>query len=254
MAEDGFSTRGRDVLVRSLLHSGGIIVGAYLAAFALIALGYNLLAAVTGLTPENAELTYRVFGTVLQFLGFIAAAVWYFRRIDDDGILAWDWPGLRTVGWVVGGFVLLFLASASMTLVLSLFGAAPAQNQVITTGKENPVYFLYMIPIAFLLVGPGEELLFRGVVQGRLRQAFGMWPGILLASAVFGLAHWLALIGSGQGKLVYIAVAAMLGLVLGTVYEYSENILVPIAIHGLWNAMLFAVNWYIAVYGVEMPT
>jgi len=252
MVEQPYTVPGRDELLKSLLHSGGVIVGAYLVAFAMIAVGYNVLAAATGLMPETAQLTYQVVGTILQFIGFILAAVWYLQRIDTDEIVAWKTPSLKTVGWVVGGFALLFAASAAMTFLLSLINAAPAQNQVITAGQENPVFFLYMIPIALLLVGPGEELVFRGVVQGRLTRAFGTWPGIVLASAAFGIVHWLALVGTGQGKLVYIVVAGMLGLVLGAVYEYSKNIIVPIVIHGLWNAVLFAVNWYVVVNDLQL--
>ncbi len=43
---------------------------------------------------------------------------------------------------------------------------------------ENPDVLLLLIPASFLLIGPGEELLFRGVVQGRLRDYFGLMSGV----------------------------------------------------------------------------
>jgi membrane protease YdiL (CAAX protease family) len=108
-----------------------------------------------------------------------------------------------------------------------------------------------MIPVALFFVGPAEELLFRGVVQGLLRRSFGVVPGLLGASALFGVGHYLA-ISSGSAW-TYLLVAGALGLVLGAVYEYTENIVVPAITHGLWNAGLFVINYYIAVAGVELP-
>lgn len=237
----------------SFAHAAGIIVAAYALAIVFAFVTANGIALVTGLPLDTDRLVFQLTLTVAQFLAFIVVALWYVANVDRD-ILHFERPGLRTVAWIAGGFVLLIVVNVVMTVLVSMTGIETAQNQVIETGRETPVYLLYMIPIAFLLVGPGEELVFRGVVQGKLREAFGVWPGILLASAVFGLVHWLALVGSGSGRLVYVAVAAALGLALGTVYEYSENILVPIVIHGCWNAMLFAINWYVIVNDVPIPS
>lgn len=106
-----------------------------------------------------------------------------------------------------------------------------------------------MVPISLLLVAPGEELIFRGVVQGLFRRAYGPVPAILITSALFGVAHYLAL--SGSGKLVYVAVAAILGLVLGTVYELSDNLVVPTLAHGVWNSYLFLGQWVLLTYDIE---
>lgn len=44
-----------------------------------------------------------------------------------------------------------------------------------------------VVMIAF--VGFVEELLFRGVLQAALADRLGTWPGIVLASVIFGLMH-----------------------------------------------------------------
>lgn len=237
----------------SFVHAAGIVVAAYVLAILFVNVGSLAIYIGTELPLDTGLLTYQVWGTVFQFVGFIVAALLYVRYVDRD-ILHIKRPGLRTIAWIVGGFVLLFVVNWGMSLLITVLGTDTAQNQVIETGRQTPVFLLYMIPVTLLLVGPGEELLFRGVVQGRLREAFGVWPGILLASALFGLVHWLALVGTGSGKVVYVAVAALLGLALGTLYEYSKSILVPIVVHGCWNAMLFAANWYIIVNDIQLPT
>lgn len=227
-------------------------IGVILLAFALGA----LILPVIAIVPLNLLIEVRTPGgdltpitltvlSILQFTGFGIVAIGYVLRRKVT-LFEIDLPSLSDIGWIVGGFVALFLANALLSVLITYLGIASAENTVVTTGNENPEFFLYMIPVALLFVGPGEELIFRGVVQGLLRKAYGVVPAIVLSSALFGVAHYLAL--SGEGKITYIAVAAVLGLVLGTVYEQSKNLLVPTVIHGLWNTMLFLVSWYAATH------
>jgi hypothetical protein len=100
-----------------------------------------------------------------------------------------------------------------------------------------------MIPVAILLVGPFEELVFRGGVQGILRRTWGPGVAIVVASVLFGLVHWIALTGAGGSRVPYVTVAATLGLVLGYLYERSRNLVVPAVVHGLYNTVLFGAQY-----------
>lgn len=80
-----------------------------------------------------------------------------------------------------------------------------------------------------------EELLFRGVVQHALEMRFGQWPGILIASVIFGLMH--STYGSGWGVLF----ATGVGVLFGVIYDWTESIEVVIIIHGLLNVFLFGI-------------
>ena len=104
----------------------------------------------------------------------------------------------------------------------------------------DPVaYYGAMIVVSILLVGPAEELLLRGVVQGGLRRSFDAAPAILIAAVMFGALH-----GSVEGtvpeQVAYMGVTIVLGAVLGVLYERTENVLVPGLAHGLYNAIIFA--------------
>jgi membrane protease YdiL (CAAX protease family) len=94
-----------------------------------------------------------------------------------------------------------------------------------------------------LLVGPIEELLFRGVVQGVLRRSFGVRVGIVVASGLFGLVHWVAVSGGPTEKFAYVAIAGTLGIVLGVLYERTETILAPGLAHGVYNSVLFVIQY-----------
>lgn len=244
------------------------VVGALAAiagAFLVVSLTGAALFSLTGV--ENLEalqrqpFLYTVVNGVAS-LGFIVAAVAYLALRDEWDILHVRRPTATDAVIVVGGFVLIGVANVGVSILVtavlaaleSLFGITVefGQNSVITTGRENPTMFLYMIPVALLVVGPGEELLFRGVVQGLFRRVVGVWPAIVLASALFGLGHYFAI--STGNPWTYLFVAGAMGIILGGIYEYTENIWVPAAIHGIWNAFLFSVNWALIAYDVPMPT
>jgi len=238
----------------SLGHSLGVVVGAFLLGYVLLNVVALVLVAAGVVSAEalaNEDIpippNVSVVTTIAQFTGFFVIALGYVWWRDEFGLFDIDVPDLRDLGAMVGGFVALFVAALSVSFVVQQLGAETATNQVVEQGQQNPRLFLYMIPITIVVVAPAEELLFRGVVQGLFRRAYGVVPGILLASALFGVAHWLAL--TGAGRLTYIAIAAVLGLVLGTVYELTENLAVPVVIHGLWNTFIFG-SQYDAAVGV----
>lgn len=84
-----------------------------------------------------------------------------------------------------------------------------------------------------VLAGLGEEMLFRGVVQEAIGQRFGAIMGVLSASVLFGLAHSITQ--------TYAMVAGLIGLYLGLLLFWTDNLLVPIVTHALYD--LFALGY-----------
>lgn len=78
-----------------------------------------------------------------------------------------------------------------------------------------------------VLAGLGEELLFRGVIQQALQQWLGPWTGLLLASLVFGAAHWVSR--------AYMIFACLMGLYLGLLYWLSGDLLIAVIVHALYD-------------------
>jgi membrane protease YdiL (CAAX protease family) len=229
----------------SLGHSLGVVVGAFLVGYGLLNVTALALVAVdvvtvAALANPDVPVPPAVYAaiTVAQFTGMGVLAYLYLRWRGETGLFDVGVPDLRDVATTIGGFVVLFGAVIVLSFVIRQLGVESATNQVVEQGRQNPAIFLYMIPVTILFVAPAEELLFRGIVQGLFRRAYGVVPAVVLASALFGVAHWLALTGGGS-RLTYVAIAAILGVVLAASYELSENLTVPIVIHGLWNAFLF---------------
>lgn len=78
-----------------------------------------------------------------------------------------------------------------------------------------------------LLAGTGEELFFRGWLQGALTNRLGLWLGILIVSTIFGLAHYLSL--------TYAIYAFITGIYLGVINHLTRNLYVVMLIHGLYD-------------------
>jgi hypothetical protein len=161
-------------------------------------------------------------------------------------------PGLRDLLVVGLGYVSALGAAVVGSIVVATLNVEPGQNAAAEIGGRNPEILLLLIPASVLVIGPGEELLFRGVVQGRLREAFGWRVAVVVASVVFAALHWFALTGgSATGNFVVLGILTGPALVFGLAYEYTQNIVVPSLIHGVYNATLFAGFYLSIAYGGE---
>lgn len=73
--------------------------------------------------------------------------------------------------------------------------------------------------------GIGEEVLFRGTLQTIIGEPWGLWVQGLL----FGLLHALTP--------AYFVLAALMGLYFGWLQAATDNLLVPILVHALYDAL-----------------
>nr|WP_275690771.1 CPBP family intramembrane glutamic endopeptidase [Halorubellus sp. JP-L1] len=108
-----------------------------------------------------------------------------------------------------------------------------------------------LIPVAIFVIGPCEELLFRGVVQRRLREVASAPVAIVAASALFAAAHVVALIGNLAAMAVTISILFFPALVFGVLYEYTKNVTVTALVHGLYDAVLFGLLYVALTFAPE---
>ncbi|WP_336034700.1 CPBP family intramembrane glutamic endopeptidase [Halobacterium yunchengense] len=244
---------------------GGSKLRAVVVAFGLAVLGFALAIPV-GVVVANAYVaaTGSELGDVallglslvsLQGIAFPLTA-WLYVRYRGVG---WDYvpasvPDRSDLKYVVGAYVGAFAALYAISAVLAVTSTEAASNTGATTALENPEIIPYMIPLNLLLIGPGEELLFRGVLQRRLRERFSAWPAILLASMAFAPLHIFALSGSLSAAAVTIGILFVPSIAFGYIYEQTGNIVVPALTHGLYNATLFALMWVVVAFGPESAT
>jgi membrane protease YdiL (CAAX protease family) len=110
------------------------------------------------------------------------------------------------------------------------------RRQIVPLFRGVGLWNLLLISLA---AGVGEELLFRGYVQAAVARAiaypWGWCVAIVTASLLFGVCHWLCL--------AYAVLATAMGIVLGTLFALTGNLLAPIAAHSLYDflALLYLV-------------
>ncbi|WP_197052309.1 CPBP family intramembrane glutamic endopeptidase [Halobellus rufus] len=214
-----------------------------------------ILTIVTGVGLLGVDLSSRpglrlfLVTVFLQGVTFGGITLLYLKRYHLGlGFIPINIPDKRDSAVIIGGSIALLGLLFVVSSVISALGLSSAQNQIVEVGQENPGVFLLLVPLQFLLVGPGEELLYRGLIQGRLRETLHPVRAIVLASALFASIHLFSL--TGEGKLVYIGTAFVLALVLGTAYEYTENLAVPAVMHATYNAIQFASAYLTSTGGI----
>jgi len=222
----------------ALVSAGGIVVGSYLTGVlvsTLAVLYAGRLFNVSGGSPGLVALTMAT-----QYSGFVAvAAVYVSSRERPWAFLRVRWPSLRDLGWTVGGVIFLFWLFVVASTVIGMVGVSLPSHSFLADAE--PLAVLLLIPLSILITGPAEELVYRGVVQSRLMDAFGAVVAIGTAAMLFAVVHIPAYaVGTGEGSVTAaVLLVFVLGLGLGGLYEHTGNLFVPAAAHGLYNAVTF---------------
>ena len=95
-------------------------------------------------------------------------------------------------------------------------------------------YWFDLLWVSFL-AGYSEELLFRGVIQNSVASTWGWGVGLLAGNLLFAFAHAITP--------MYVILAALLGTILGLLFEYSDsrNLLVPVIAHTAYDLIALLV-------------
>lgn len=234
----------REDRTEAVVHALLLLVATVLGAAVFLGVGLGLLESL-GVTESATPVAYYSGQTALNFVVFLVVALTYLSWREEP-LVALERPSGRDVYLILVGFVVLLAVAQALDLLFGVVGLETADNVAVERGREHPELFLAFLPIQFLFTAPAEELLFRGVVQGLFRRAYGVVPGVLAAGVLFGLLHYSALAGQ-PGVWATITVVVASGLVLGALYEYSGNLLVPILAHAFWNCFVFGIQYLLAV-------
>lgn len=112
-----------------------------------------------------------------------------------------------------------------LILLSGLNDVFPGYSQLgeqIYTG-QSPIL---MLTVAAIIAPIAEELVFRGLVQMRIRDYLGPIAGIVISAICFGIYH---------GNMIQFIYAGILGLFLSFGMEKSQTVLVPIVGHMVAN-------------------
>jgi membrane protease YdiL (CAAX protease family) len=228
------------LVVALALAVGGLVVSAITGLIGTI--GGALVGAGTG-NPEAAVPALVGLLLVASEAGFVLVG-YAFRQTDDGSEVVVDWlarnsPNGRDAALIVVATAGLVAFNRLAFRAGALVGIDPVTA---VTAPENlsVAVLAFMIPAMLFAVGPAEEYLFRGVVQGYLQQSFSTAGAIGWAAVLFTLVHLPNLISNPEAAAVSIPVWLGIGLVLGWLYERTAALFVPVAVHGLYNTVVIS--------------
>jgi membrane protease YdiL (CAAX protease family) len=223
---------------RTLAVSVGLLVLSIIATTAVTVaavMGYLALGGSLASPSPAALVGFTALGQVVLFaLGYLFVT----RRLG--GVRA-TVPSVGQLGPVAVGSVLVLGVIFGGSEALAAVGLAAPADAMLVAAESQPSILLVFAILSLVLVGPAEELFFRGAVQGNLRTAFGPVTAIGLTSLLFGAVHVTGFLSAGVA--LSLAVLGSLSLnvlsavIFGVLYERSGNLTVPALVHGLTNAV-----------------
>lgn len=233
----------------AIILAAGLGFGAILLPAVLV---LPLLAATVVFPIEQplsplAELAINfVFGQILAMGGIAAAYLWATGK--ELSFVRIRKPTLGQVLVIaVAPFVVLFSIGIVNLISFSL-GVQAASHSLLNFEGIEPTFYLVLIPFMILIVGPFEELLYRGIIQTRLTNSFSRPTAIVLASFIFVPIHLTAYSAGGASLVQVLAAFGALfagSVIYGALYEWTENLTVVALAHGLTNSVQLLVIYVI---------
>jgi membrane protease YdiL (CAAX protease family) len=162
-------------------------------------------------------------GLVAWLLGYLFDQPWWESFRWDARMVVW---GVASCVPMIVGFVLCMCARTGPLARIKRFS-----QEVI--GPLFASCTVLDLATLSLLAGFGEETLFRGFLQPVFGAWLGPWRGLVLASLLFGLLHPITP--------TYFLLASLTGAYLGYIWMISENLLVVILAHALYDFVVLLV-------------
>lgn len=161
-------------------------------------------------------------------LGLISVLVVHLHLVAGSSAFStWAWVG---IGGLVG--VALYVATRGFMAVAGRWPPLARQTRALY-GSRDQIPAVAALGLSVLIVAPGEELLWRGVVLSVLAERVS---SIELAGVIVWLAYLVANVFSGS--LPIVLGAAVSGAVWTALGVSSGGVLAPIACHVIWTGLM----------------
>lgn len=212
-----------------------LIVGFFFVSQIFLPLFFAIVAQVLGLDTSAFTLREQVIFILISYL-FMAALglLVLYLSLKPFAPLPKLWFNVNWRSnwflWGLGGY----LVAIPLVVVVSILNQQLWQGQ----GGSNPILFLalqaqdtFALAVFFTTASIAapvfEEIIFRGFLLPSLTRYVPVWGAIVISSVIFAIAHL------SPSEILPLTV---LGMVLGTTYTRSRNLLSSMMLHSFWNS------------------
>ncbi|MEA2148321.1 MAG: protease family protein, partial [Solirubrobacteraceae bacterium] len=210
-------------------------LAALFAAFFCVTVVATVVAAASGSTSELRDPSPGVNLALTFFQDFVfvgvAVGVAYLigrPRAADFGLVAPAQRG-RAIGLLVAVWVSFLVVSAVWVTALGLHEKQELPGRL---GADGSTLSAIAVIVLITVFAPlGEEMLFRGLVFGSLRNWRGVWPAAIITGILFGGIH------AGSAPVGFLVPLGFLGFGLCLLYHFTGSLYPGIALHALNNSI-----------------
>jgi uncharacterized protein len=220
--------------------------GADLALSFVVGLGATavlLFVLWTFLLPPRVSFGVAVVVSEIVTYGCFLGAAWHFTLKRRGATLASAGFKPVRVGAILAmiplALAMLFLDGAVIRLTENIFGDVPTAREQLGLGsvRISEAGLLLLLAVGAVVAPVVEELFFRGLLYGYLRDRRGIAAAVVVSSAVFAVMHFIPPLMPSL---------FVFGVVLALVYERYGSLYPAIALHALNNAVIF-----VALYAIQ---
>ena len=142
------------------------------------------------------------------------------------GVLKKIGLGILSAGFL---YAVFFVGNTVSRIIFPFAGVEISQVYSFKQEASALRIMLFMI----VLIGPGEELFWRGYLQRHWEKRFGRYWGFIFAAVLYALVH------AVSGNIMLVLAAGVCGLFWGFLYLRYKSIILVCVSHTLWDLMIF---------------
>lgn len=214
------SPQRRRLTTTTLLISAGMVLGVGALVFGTaVAIGLT----VPGV-PAHLD-TLIIAALLVQSVGTLVALAFVLRRRGHRiSTIGFSRPSLRLLHllWQIPAAVLVVLGAQLLVFAITGSELVSDSSTDSIAGNAGPVAAIVMFLAVAIITPFWEELFFRGVIYGYVRNRLGAAGGVTLSAVVFALCH---------GVPILLPYMLVLGLCLALLRAFHGNLWGPLGLH-----------------------
>jgi membrane protease YdiL (CAAX protease family) len=168
--------------------------------------------------------------TVLLILSLVTDFEYYYILFKDFSTKPWKKIGIGLLSALI--LYLVFFLGNYLSRKWFNFASPGIEGVYNFKGDANGIRIAILM---LMVIGPGEELFWRGYLQRKFSSKYGKWPGLIIALVLYTGVHVFT------GNIMLILAAFICGLFWAWMYLKYNSMLINVISHTVWDIVVFLI-------------